>query len=242
MEMSAGLSTAGLGLPDYFLALEQHKAYITALERCRCHVLSLPPDPQYPDSVFVEDTALLTGETAVITRPGANTRRGEITSIKSVLERYYTKMEEIISPGTLDAGDVLEVENHFFIGLSGRTNQEGAVQLTRILEKQGKTASTVRLGNFLHLKSGVSYLGEKTLLVAGELRQCAGFQNFKRIEVPENEEYAANSILVNEKILMPSGFPKTRKALMDSGYDVLPVDISEFRKLDGGLSCLSLRF
>jgi dimethylargininase len=242
MEMVNGLSGAGLGLPDYFLALQQHKAYTAALEKCRCKVLSLPPDPHHPDSVFVEDTALITGEVAVIARPGTDLRRGETTSIRSVLENYFSRMEEISPPGTLDAGDVLEVENHFFIGLSRRTNREGAAQLAGFLGGQGKTSSTIALEKFLHLKSGVTYLGDDTLLLAGELRECEEFRDLNTIDVPEDEEYAANSILVNEKVLMPAGYPKTRKMLMRLGYDILPVDTSEFRKLDGGLSCLSLRF
>jgi dimethylargininase len=242
MEMVNGLRKEDLGRPDYFLALQQHSAYTAALEKCRCNVISLPPDPHHPDSVFVEDTAVIAGELAVIARPGADSRRGETTSIRSVLENYFSRIEEIDPPGTLDAGDVLEVEDHFFIGLSRRTNREGAAQLSGILGEQGKTAGMVPLDSLLHLKSGVSYLGNDTLLLAGELRECEEFRDYNKIDVPEDEEYAANSILVNEKVLMPAGFPKTRKTLMSLCYDILPVDTSEYRKLDGGLSCLSLRF
>ena len=241
-EMVEGLSTAGLGKPDYELALDQHQNYIVALENCGCRVIKLPANPEYPDSVFVEDVALLIGPAAIITRPGVDSRKGEVSGLKLVLLDHFSHVDEIMAPGTLEAGDVLEAKNHFYIGLSERTNREGAEQLIRILERHGKTGSTITLKKFLHLKTGVAYLGNDTLLLGGELKQAIEFKIFKRIEVDDDEQYAANSIMVNGTVIMPAGYPKTLNALQTSGYKVLQVDTSEYRKLDGGLSCLSLRF
>jgi dimethylargininase len=241
-EMVRGLTSAGLGMPDYSLARQQHKAYIKTLEKCGAKVMVLAADPEFPDSVFVEDPALLIGDAAVLSRPGAVSRRGEVEGLKPVLSEYFTLLEEIQSPGTLDAGDVMEVEDHYYIGLSQRTNIEGASQLISILEKYGKSGSTIPLINYLHLKTGAAYLGNNTLLLAGELKQCAAFQQYKRIKVDDSEEYAANSILINGTVIIPAGYPETLARLTESGYEVLTVDTSEFRKLDGGISCLSLRF
>lgn len=241
-EMVGGLSTAREGLPDYSLARDQHAGYVEALEKCGCRVTVLPPDPAFPDSVFVEDTALLIGSAAVLTRPGADSRKGEVQGMREVLSEHFNILEEIIAPGTLDAGDVLQVREHFYIGLSGRTNAEGARQLTGILDRHGKKGSTVRLRNYLHLKTGVAWLGNNTLLTAGELKSAPEFAGFDGIEVDDEEEYAANSVCINGTILMPAGYPDTRARLNAKGYNVLEVDTSEFRKLDGGISCLSLRF
>ncbi len=208
-EMIRGLTGAGLGLPDFEIAKQQHKAYIAALEDCGCKVHVLPADPRFPDSVFVEDPALLIGEAAVIARPGAESRRKEANEMKAVLEEFFNNIEEIVSPGTLDAGDVLQVGDHYYIGKSDRTNAEGADQLIRILGHYGKTGSTITLADYLHLKTGVAFLGNNTLLLAGELKDCMDFQDFIRIEVDEDEEYAANSIMINGKVLMPSRISKS---------------------------------
>lgn len=240
--MMDGLTTAGLGIPDYHLACEQHLAYMKALEICGTNVITLPADSRFPDSVFVEDPAVLLGNAAVLTMPGAMSRRGEVDGMKEVLSEYFPVLEKIHLPGTLDGGDVIEIEDHYFIGLSGRTNREGARQLTLILEGYGKTSETITLKNYLHLKTGIACLGNHTLLVAGELKQCSEFREFKRIEVDDEEEYAANSIMINGRVITPAGFPKTQEKLELAGYETIPVDTSEFRKLDGGVSCLSLRF
>ncbi len=241
-EMVNGLSSANLGVPDFQLALTQHRAYINALERCCTSIVTLPADPQFPDSVFIEDPAILIGEAAILTRPGAVTRRGEMDGLRHVLSKYFPVIEEIHSPGTLEGGDVIKIEDHYYIGLSDRTNKDGARQLMHILEKYGKSASTITLKRYLHLKTGIAWLGDNTLLLAGELKQCQVFRQFERIEVDDDEEYAANSILINGSVITPAGFPMTAEKLKSYGYEVTPVDTSEFRKLDGGVSCLSLRF
>ena len=237
-----GLTTANLGKPDYQLALTQHQAYIEALEECELEVTILEANENYPDSTFVEDTALLTPYCAVITNPGAQTRKGEVNEMKDVIRRFYSNVEHIIEPGTLEAGDVMMVNEHFYIGLSERTNKHGAEQLIDILKKYGMTGSTVTLKNVLHLKSGVSYLENDILLAAGEFFTKAEFQKYNLVKIYDDESYAANSLWINDKVLIPKGFPKTKTQIEKLSYKTIKVDVSEFQKLDGGLSCLSLRF
>jgi dimethylargininase len=237
-----GLTTATLGKPDYIKALEQHKAYTEALRKCGLKIKVLEEDDLHPDSTFIEDVALCTSEFAVITNPGAESRHGEIQGIRDVLQQFYGNIEAINSPGTLEAGDVLMADNHFFIGISSRTNLSGSEQLVKILEKYGMTGSAIPLKEMLHLKSGASYLENNNLLVSGELKDCRDLQRFNRIIVEPGESYAANSLWINGTVLVPAGFPETGKKIGDAGYSTIVLDVSEFRKVDGGLSCLSLRF
>jgi dimethylargininase len=237
-----GLTTASLGSPDYDLALHQHQAYTDILRECGLSITVLDPDENYPDSVFVEDTALLTPCCAVITHPGAPTRKGEVAEIQQVLNKIYSKIFMIEEPGTLEAGDVMMVGDHFYIGLSERTNYNGAAQLITILSGNGMSGSTVSLKNVLHLKSGVSYLENNNLLTTAAFIDKPEFQKFNKLLVDDTENYASNSLWINGKVLVPKGFPKTKRTIINAGYSVIEADVSEFRKLDGGLSCLSLRF
>lgn len=240
--LESGITSAKLGKPDILFALPQHQDYIITLKNCGLEVITLKADENYPDSTFVEDTALLTPKCAIITNPGALSRKGEITEIKKVLLSLYRNVEEIKDPSTVEAGDVMMVEDHYYIGLSERTNSSGASQLIKILDKYGMTGSTISLEKVLHLKSGVSYLGNNNLLVSGEFITKTEFQKFNLILVDEDESYAANSLWINDNAIVPKGFPKTKKKIEKLGYKTIEVDVSEFRKLDGGLSCLSLRF
>ena len=237
-----GITTANLGLPDYNLAIKQHQDYINALIRCGLKVKVLPADEEYPDSTFVEDTALLTKKCAIISNPGAPTRKGEIKEMKQVLKSYYSTIEKVESPGTVEPGDIMMVGDHFYIGLSKRTNEDGAAQMISILNKYGYSGSAIFMKDMLHLKTGVAYLENNNLLAFGEFLHEDEFKNFNIIEIDDDESYAANCIWVNNYILVPKGFPKTRDKIVDAGYSIIEVDVSEFRKLDGGLSCLSLRF
>ena len=239
---SDGITSAGLGRPDLALARVQHQAYIHALRDCGLQVTVLDTDDRHPDATFVEDTAVMTRDWAVVTRPGALSRRGETAAVGAELAGRFPALAAIDPPGTLDGGDVMAVGRHYYIGLSGRTNPEGTAQLTRFLEQQGCTATTVRLRELLHLKTGVSWLGGHTLLVGAELADCEAFAGFRKIVVDPAEPYAANCIRVNDRVILPDGHPHTRRALEAAGYPVIPVDVSEFRKMDGGVSCLSLRF
>jgi dimethylargininase len=237
-----GLTTANLGKPDYEKALKQHSQYVEALKECGLEVIILEPDENFPDSTFVEDTALLTPHCAIITNPGAPSRQGEIVEIKEVLRRYFNNIEHINDPGTVDGGDILRVGSHFYIGISERTNSTGAQQVISILNKYGMSAATVSLKNVLHLKSGVSYLEKNNLVVSGEFIENTQFQSYNLIKVDQEESYAANCVWVNETVLIAKGFPKTKEAIEKAGYKTIEIDVSEFRKVDGGLSCLSLRF
>ncbi len=240
--MLKGLTTVALGLPDYEKALLQHAEYIKALKECGLEVIVLEEDEKYPDSTFVEDTALLTKDCAIITNPGARTRRGEIIEIKNVLKEYYSNIEEVQEPGTVEAGDIMMVGSDFYIGLSERTNEKGAQQVVEYLEKYGMRGFTVRLEEVLHLKTGVAYLEQNNLLACGEFLSKEEFKGFNIIEIDKDESYAANCIWVNDTVLIPKGFPKAKEVIKDTEYTIKEIDVSEFRKLDGGLSCLSLRF
>jgi dimethylargininase len=240
--ISDGLTTSDLGKPVYSVALEQHLNYSKILEEAGLKVKVLPANETYPDSTFIEDVALCTKSFAVITSPGALSRRGEISGIRETLSDYYSTIEEIKLPGTVEAGDIMMVGDHFFIGISDRTNITGATSLISILQKHGYTGSCVPLKKMLHLKSGVSYLENNILLVCGEFINAAQFKGFDKIIVDAEEAYAANSLWINEIILVPDGFPKTREKIEKAGYTTIIIDVSEFRKIDGGLSCLSLRF
>ena len=237
-----GLTNANLGKPDYHLALKQHQEYIEALTECGLEVAVLKADENYPDSVFVEDTALLTPYCAIITNPRAPSRKGEIIEVSQVIRILYPNVETIETPGTLEAGDVMMIGEHFYIGLSERTNQDGANQLINILGKYGLTGSTVTLDNILHLKSGVSHLENNKFLSIARLMDKPEFQKYDLILVDDDESYAANCLWINDKVLVPKGFPKTKEKIEQANYRTIEVDVSEFRKLDGGVSCLSLRF
>lgn len=242
--ISDGLTSADLGQPIYEKALVQHENYVSALTETGVNVTVLEPKNDFPDSCFVEDVALCTSKCAIITRPGAETRRkeAELSDMRTTLEALYDYVEQIEAPGTVEAGDIMMVGDHFYIGESARTNRVGAEQMIHILEKYGLTGSIVTLKKVLHLKTGLAYLENNNLLVAGEFIDDPEFANFNRIEVPENEAYGANCIWVNGYVLVPKGYPIIQQKIEELGYEVILVDTSEFRKIDGGLSCLSLRF
>lgn len=237
-----GLTTSDLGRPNLEKALEQHKAYIEALKKCGTIVTEVPGNIQYPDSTFVEDTAVLTPNFAVISNPGALSRNGEIHDMEHVIKSFYESIYYIKSPGTLDGGDILQIEDRFFIGISARTNHVGAEQLKTILELEGYKGTIVELEKFFHLKTGIAYLGNQTIVVAGEFVDHPEFNKYQKIVVPPEEEYAANCIRVNDYVIIPAGYPVTKHKINDAGYQTIELEMSEFRKQDGGLSCLSLRF
>lgn len=228
-------------VPDYDKALKQHKQYRETLSKNGVDVITLESKEEYPDSVFVEDPAVVLEDTAVICRLGSDKRRGEEKEIRDEISKHVGKMEEIKSPGTIDGGDVLEVDEHVFVGLTDRTNEEGAEQFIKIAEDHGYQAEMYKVEDFLHLKSGISYIGDETLLAVESMCKAPEFKDYECIEMPKGEEYAANSIEVNGKVIIPEGYEDTVKKVSDKGFDVTTVDVSEFRKADGGLSCLSIR-
>jgi len=234
-----GITKSGLGKPDFGKALEQHAAYCEALVRCGVELNVLEADERYPDGCFVEDTAVVNSRVKVISRPGAATRRGEEEAIARVLAEYGLT-EAITAPGTLEGGDVLRAEDHYFIGISERTNEEGAGQLSAILARHGFTSSVVPVEAGLHLKSDIAYLGDGNFISTPVFSQVAHPAN--TIILDPEEYYSANCLRVNDYLLVAKGFPKARRQILDLGYSIIELDMSEFRKMDGGLTCLSLLF
>ncbi len=239
--ISAGITTADLGKPDAEMADEQHQRYVAALEGCGLEVTVLDAGERYPDSAFVEDTAVVTDRCAIVTNPGAEQRRGEVREVEKALIGLYGDVERITDPGTVDGGDVLQVGAHFYVGRTKRTNREGAEQLSAILRRYGHGVTFVGLRRFLHLKTGVAYLGGDHLVVAGELAEEDAFRGFDKIVVPPEEEYGANCIRVNDRVLVAAGFDTVKHGIAERGYEITELEMSEFQKVDGGLSCLSLR-
>jgi dimethylargininase len=240
-----GLTSVDLGKPDHKLALQQHAAYCRVLESCGLDLIALQPDEWHPDSTFVEDTAILTQRGAAIMRPGAESRRGETEQIQSLIRKQFPEAGTIENPGTVDGGDVCEAGTHFFIGISQRTNEAGATQLAGILTAFGYTSSLIDirgLSNILHLKSGVAYLDGNRLAAIEALSRTKVFSDYELVHVNSAEEYAANCLYINGRVLIASGFPDLKKQLEDRGYPTIALEMSEFQKMDGGLSCLSLRF
>lgn len=237
-----GITSSNLGKPDYNKAVIQHSGYIETLKKCGLKIIPLNADETFPDSTFVEDTAVVNKDLAIIPNLGVSSRRGEELEIRIVLERFYDNIECIKKPGTLEGGDILKVDNKYYIGLSKRTNKEGAKQLKIILERYGYSCITVQLVNFLHLKSGIAYIGDNNLILTGEFINNPIFNEFNIINVDKDESYAVNCLKVNNYVLIAKGFKKLINSISNLGYKILEIDMSEFRKMDGGLSCLSIRF
>ncbi|HEY6907949.1 MAG TPA: arginine deiminase family protein [Myxococcales bacterium] len=239
-DFARGLTTAALGEPDAARMLAQHAAYADALRALGLEVEVLDPLPGFPDAYFVEDVAVVVPELAVVARPGAPSRLGEAEAIVPALGRHR-ELARLEAPATLEGGDVLVAGRTVFIGLSARTNAEGAAQLARLLEPHGYRCRTVPVAAGLHLKSSVSWLGGDLLLLAGRFADRPEFRAFRRIVLDAAEEPACNTLLVNGTLLTPAGFPEARRQLEDARLPIAELDVSEVRKMDGGLTCLSLR-
>jgi dimethylargininase len=238
-----GLTTIRLGVPRFELVLTQHAEYCAALRGCGLNVTTLEADLDHPDSTFVEDTAVVTARSAILTRPGARSREQEVAAMRPVLQGFFPALMEIETPGTLDGGDICEAGEHFFLGVSQRTNEEGAQQLAAHLASAGFTSEVVDvrgIQSILHLKSGVSYIGDNTLVLIEEMAGI--FPGYERIVAAREESYAANCVQVNDRVLVAAGYPRLIGELRERGFFPLELDMSEFQKMDGGLSCLSLRF
>ncbi|MDR0454559.1 MAG: hypothetical protein LBH05_07095 [Deferribacteraceae bacterium] len=242
-DFANGLTTSGLGLPDLSLAVNQHTEYISALKRLNIDVDVLPPLSGMPDACFVEDTAIVTEETAVITHPGAVSRTGETDSISAVLSQYKSVRRINGKGATIDGGDVLLVGDTFFVGISNRTNRAGMDEFAAILTPYNRYKFVpVEVADGLHLKSGVTQIAPYKLFITKELADNPAFTPYKKVIVPDGEEYAANTLLINGTLLMSGGFPKSAQVCKDEGCKVIVLNMSEYRKMDGALTCLSLRF
>ena len=224
---------------DTASARAQHHQYETLLEELGCKLIRLPAEPELPDSVFVEDTAVVLDELAVITRPGAESRRAETDSVVGVL-KPYRRLFHIESSGTLDGGDVLRVGKMLYVGLSKRSNREGIKQLQDILLPFGYVVNSVKLRDCLHLKSAVTQVAENTLLINRAWTDEAIFQGFRLIDVAPPEPFAANALLIGDMVIYPEAFPETRRRLENQGIRLYTVNASELAKAEGGVTCCSL--
>lgn len=226
---------------DVARADAQHRDYRRALETLGCRLQTLPAEPELPDSVFVEDVAIVLDEVAVLTRPGAVSRRAEVASVAEVL-RSYRPLLAIEMPGTLDGGDVLRIGRTLYVGESARSNAEGIAQLRELLADHGYAVQGVPTRGCLHLKSAVTQLDDHTLLLQPEWVDRERFADFSVIEVDSAEPHAANVLRIGDALVMPAGFPRTRQRLLDAGFHVIAVDVSELQKAEGAVTCCSLVF
>lgn len=226
---------------DLERALQQHRQYEALLEELGCKLIRLPAEPELPDSVFVEDTAVVLDELAVITRPGAESRRAETASIADVLKQYR-KLFYIQPPATLDGGDVLRIGKTLYVGLSARSNAKGTQQLRRIVAPFGYSVAGVGLHGCLHLKSAVTRVDEDTLLINRRWVDAGVFESMRQIDVADAEPFAANALLVGGSVIYPEAFPRTRACLEEHGIRVRTVDAAELAKAEGGVTCSSLVF
>lgn len=241
-----GITTAQFedGKPDYDNAIRQHASYVETLESLGLEVTVLEGDERYPDSCFVEDPAVVMERCAIITNPATESRNGEKDEIIGAIRKYYSEDQifYIEAPGTMEGGDVMRVGDHFFIGQSDRTNAEAARQFNEIVTRFGYTSSTIPVTEGLHLKDFVIYLENNNMLVTETMDKMEDFAPYNRFVIEPEELYAINSLNINGTVLVPEGYPKTLKIIQDLGYPTRLVDTGEFRKIDGSLTCLSLRF
>lgn len=224
---------------DLDLARYQHHVYVDALRELGCEVIELPAEPHLPDSVFVEDIAVILPEVAIITRPGADSRKPETESIAQALTPLI-KLVRVQEPATVDGGDVLVLGKQIYIGLSTRSNQEAIDQLNELLAAYGYSVAGVTLHDCLHLKSAVTRIDDKKLLINKNWVDVRCFQNFDLIEVDPLEPHAANCLPIQDAMIFPTAFPKTRAKLEERGYRILPVNVSELAKAEGAVTCCSL--
>jgi len=224
---------------DVGIACVQHHQYMQALKTLGCNVIELPAESDLPDSVFVEDTAFILPEVAVITRPGANSRKPETESIIRALTPLI-KLLRLREPASLDGGDVLVLGKQIYIGLSSRSNQNAIDQLNELLNDYGYSVTGLQMQDCLHLKSAVTRVDDATLLIHSNWVDTHHFEDFNHIEVDLSEPFAANCLPIGDSIIFPTDFPKTRAKLEEAGFKVLAVDVSELAKAEGAVTCCSL--
>ncbi len=238
-----GLRAVNTGDPSGEAFRKEHALYVTALKAAGLTVDVLPALEAYPDSCFVEDPAFCLPEGAILLRPGTASRKGEAAEIRPALEERFGRVVEIPGTGHVDGGDVLMLDDEILIGLSARTDREGADAFAGLLSDWGYTARVAETPEgVLHFKTACSTLGDGVILATKVMIESGFFGSRKTVQVPEDEEYAANVIRVNDVVLVPEGYPKTKAAIESAGFKTVVVPTHEARKVDGGLSCLSLRF
>lgn len=221
---------------DYERAREQHEQYREVLASLGCEVISLPADAAYPDCVFIEDTAVVLGDMAVITRPGAESRRGEVSVVADALARYRP-LVRIEAPGTLDGGDVLVLRDRIYVGSSSRSNDEA---MRRLRTLTGREVIRVNVHGALHLKTAVTAVSDDTLLINREWVDVAPFAGFTLIDIAAEEPFSANAVRLGDTLIYPTAFTKTRAILESHGFHVRTVEADELAKAEGGVTCCSL--
>lgn len=226
---------------DLGLARDQHRRYCSVLESLGLELIVLEPDDDYPDCCFVEDTAVVVGDSAMILNPGAPSRVGEGTAVREVLEPYKS-VTVMTAPATLDGGDVLLAGGRYFVGLTERTNREGFESFEWLARENSYKATAVAMKNILHLKSACTYLGGESILAASGYFDESIFCNYTLIRVSKIEEYSANCVAVNGKVIVIAGYPQTKAAIEAAGFETIEVEMSEFKKGGGSLTCLSIIF
>jgi dimethylargininase len=238
-----GLRAVDTGAPDLRRFEQDHAHYVSLLTSTGAAVSVLEPLDDYPDSVFVEDAALCLPEVAIAMRPGAPSRIGEAAVMTPVLSGFYAEVIAINGPGFIDGGDILVTEREILVGRSARTDAAGIAELARITSRWGYQVREVETpAGVLHFKTDCSLMDEETVLATSRLSDTGCFDGYRVINTADGEDAAANAIRFNELVLMPAGFPQTAEQLSAAGYDVREVGNTEAAKLDGGMSCLSLRF
>ncbi len=233
------LSYIGREPIDVTRAREQHRAYVACLESLGAKVRTLPEAPELPDAVFVEDTAVVLGLYAIATNPGAASRRAEVDAVANALSRYMA-VERMTAGGTVDGGDVMHVGNTLYVGRTPRTSDEGIAELVELAAPHGVTVRPVRVNGCLHYKSGASFIGRDTVLANPAWVDVAELDSLRVIEVDPGEPWAANTVVVGDTVVLSAAFPRTAARLEAEGFAVVTLDISEFQKAEGGLSCLSI--
>jgi dimethylargininase len=226
---------------DVVRARRQHAEFCAALRAAGVDLVELPPDEAFPDACFVQDCAVIWRGSAIMARFGADSRQGEQAAVRLALETPLTlRISEIEAPGTLEGGDVLVLGSRLVVGLSARTNRAGLSQMRDRLEMQGATVEGLAVPEGLHLLSGITLLGHGTALATNMVADLPAFAGLEVIRVPAEEAYAANVLGLGRAVIVPAGFPRTARLIRERGFEILPVDLSEFAKADGGATCLAL--
>lgn len=241
--VTEGLRAADQGDPDPLTFAAEHAAYVSALRAAGCEVTLLAADETYPDSVFIEDPALVLNGTAIVLRPGAQTRIGEAAALRPALVTAMNDVVDLQTDGYVDGGDILCTDDRVLLGLSARTTQQGAEDLRPIVENLGYTLEILQTPpEILHFKTESSLLDAQTVLATPALTASGAFKGLNVIETVTGEEAAANAIRVNEHVFLSAGHPRTAEKLDAAGYSVKVLNTSQAALVDGGLSCMSLRY
>ncbi len=241
--VARGLRDGGAADPDPEMFETEHAAYVAALKSAGVSVTELPPDEGFPDSVFIEDPALCLTGAVILLRPGAPSRLGERETLRDSLSRFYPTVLDLPGDGYVDGGDILVTEREVLIGLSARTDKAGADSLRPLVEADGRSLRLVNTPpGILHFKTECGLLDEKTVFATEAILRSGCFDGYETIVCPQGEEAAANLIRVNDQVFLSKGHPKTATLLRSRGYQVTELATSQAARVDGGLSCMSLRF